>query len=73
MLADTTEALVRSYQLAALCALPIMAFDVAVENVFELGHNRVAAQSRRQLAVHVDRGDGIFKRAGKADAEIGVL
>src|SRR5665213_1961975 len=73
VLADTTEALVRSYQLTALCTLPVMAFDVAVENVFELGHNRFAAQSRRQLPVHIHRSNGIFKRAWQADAEVGVL
>ena len=45
-----------------------MALDVVVEDLLELRHNRVAAQSGRKLAVNVDRRDRILK-----DADIGAV
>ena len=51
----------------------VVAFDVLVEDFFELGHDGVAAQRGGELAINVDRGLGLFKRAGQTDAQISVL
>ena len=62
-----------SDEFAALGGLAVVALDVVVEDLLELGDDGVAAQRGRELAVDVDGSDGILKSAGQADAEVGVL
>src|ERR1700685_2031046 len=60
-------------QLFALCAPPVVALHVLVEDLLEVGYYGVAAQRGGELAVDINRRLWLFKRAGQADAEVGVL
>src|ERR1035441_9033130 len=60
-------------QFPALCARPVVALDVAVQNLLEPGYDGVAAQRSREFAVNVDGGFGFLEGAGEADAEVRVF
>src|SRR5271157_1357759 len=58
---------------SALCALAVVALDVAIEDLLELGYDGVAAEGGGEFAVDVDGGFGLLEGAGEADAQVGVL
>src|ERR1035438_6801648 len=63
----------RSYEFLAHGRLPVVALDVAVEYLLEVGDDGIAVQRLQQLAVHIHRRLGIFECAWEADAEVGML
>src|ERR1700689_2809643 len=67
------EKLSRTDQLFTLCVLAIVALNVVVEDLLELGDDGVAVQGLQELAVNVDGGFGLFEGAGETDSKIGVL
>lgn len=68
-----TVRLVCANQLVSLCAHSVMALNIVVEDLLELGDNGVATQSGIELAIYVDGGFGLLEGAGQADAEVGML
>src|SRR5450631_2295242 len=69
----SARCLPRSDQRLALRALSVMALHVTIQNLFELRHNRVAAQRHRKFSIDVNRRNRIFKCSRQTDAEVGVL
>ena len=57
----------------SLLTLSVMSQHVVIEDLLELLHDVIAAQSGRQFAVDIDRSNRIFKGAWEADAEVRVL
>src|ERR1035441_2870889 len=63
----------RPHKLPALRPLPVVALDIPVEDLLELGHDGVAAEGGGEFAVDVDGSLRLFKGAGQTDSKVGVL
>jgi hypothetical protein len=60
-------------QLLFTRARPVAGRDILVQNLLELVDDVVPAKGRHQPSVHVNRGLGIFKCAGKRNTDVGML
>jgi hypothetical protein len=64
---------VNLHEFRLLGALSVAVGYVVVEDLLKLLDDVVATEGGVQLAIHVDRGFGVFEGSGEADAEIRVF